>query len=143
MRCEIFLIRVCGEEHVAVKTNHTRGEAMDIGKSSGEIVELGHGGEIADHGGIVVEKLLEDVPVSRVTVGFAMYAPGSKTGDQPVTHGGKEFLMVLEGAMVAEVQGETFALSEGDTIFFASTKPHRGWNPHESPAKALFVNFQV
>lgn len=116
---------------------------MDTDKNSGEKVELGHGGEVADHGGIVVEKLLDNVPASQVTVGFAIYAPGSKTGDQPVTHRGKEFLMVLEGAIMAEVQGETFTLSEGDTIFFASTKPHRGWNPNATPAKALFVNFQV
>ena len=103
---------------------------MDTGKRSGEIVELKHGGIVSDHGGIVLEKLMEEVPATEFTVGFAMYEPGSKTGDQPVTHAGKEFLMVLEGAIMAEVEGEQYALAQGDTIFFASTKPHRGWNPY-------------
>lgn len=115
---------------------------MEMITNPGDNVIVMHGGQVSQHGGIVVEKLLADVQASQFTVGFAVYDPGSKTGDQPVTHNGKEFLMVLEGAMVAEVQGESFALSQGDTIFFASTKPHRGWNPHDTPARALFVNFQ-
>lgn len=116
---------------------------MDNHMYSGETVQVTHGGQVSDHGGIVVEKLLAEVPATQFTVGFAMYASGSQTGDKPVTHEGKEFLMVLEGSIMAEVQGESYALNEGDTIFFASTKPHRGWNPHDTPAKALFINFKI
>jgi mannose-6-phosphate isomerase-like protein (cupin superfamily) len=86
--------------------------------------------------------LIDEMRAESFTVGFAIYAPGAKTGELPVTHAGSEFLMVLEGAILAEVEGKSYALGTGDTIFFPSTKPHRGWNPHESPAKALFVNFR-
>ena len=116
---------------------------MDKDLYSGETVQVKRGGQVSDHGGIVVEKLLADVPATQFTVGFAMYAPGSQTGEHPVTHEGKEFLMVLEGAIVAQVEGESYPLNTGDTIFFASTKLHRGWNPHDTPAKALFINFRI
>lgn len=105
-------------------------------------VILAHGGQVSDHGGIVVESLLDNIPVERVSVGFAIYAPGSKTGDKPVTHPGQEFLILLDGSIKAEVDGQVYTLNPGDIVRFPSTIPHRGWNPGDSTARALFVNYR-
>lgn len=95
------------------------------------------------HGGITVEKLLEVDAEGPLTVGFAVYDPGAKTGDQPVIHPGREFLVVLEGTVTAEVGGREYELQVGHSIAFRSSIPHRGWNPGRTRAKALFVNFGV
>src|SRR5207244_2467354 len=114
--------------------------AMNESNRPSDQIILTHGGQITDHGGIVVESLLDNIPVERVTVGFAIYAPGSKTGDTPVTHPGHEFLVLLEGSIQAEVESQTYTLNPGDILRFPSTKPHRGWNPGDATARALFVN---
>lgn len=115
---------------------------MNSSQGLSDQIILTHGGRLTDHGGIVVESLLDNIPVERISVGFAIYAPGSKTGDLPVTHPGHEFLMLLEGTIDAEVEGQTYTLKPGDVLYFPSMKPHRGWNPYGQPARALFVNYR-
>lgn len=104
-------------------------------------VVVRHGGTIEDHGGIVVEKLLDNVHAGRATMGFAIYAAGSSTGPKAVTKPGMEFLMLLEGELVAEVDGRDYRMVPGDSISFATTIPHRGWNPGTVTARALYVNY--
>jgi uncharacterized cupin superfamily protein len=114
-----------------------------MGQSTGASskVEVRHGGTIQDHGGIVVEKLLDDVNAGRATIGFAIYAAGASTGPKAVTKPGMEFLMLLEGSLIAEVEGKDYAMAPGDSICFATTIPHRGWNPGKITARALYVNY--
>jgi len=40
------------------------------------------------------------------------------------THPGQEFNLVLEGEMELYINGKTIILSEGDSIYFDSSKPH-------------------
>ena|ERR1700737_4634417 len=108
-------------------------------ESSGVVVR--HGGKIEDHGGIVVEKLLDNVDTGRATIGFAVYAAGSSTGPKPVTKPGMEFLMLLEGTIIAEVDGREYPMQPGDSIWFPTTMPHRGSNPGSVTARALYVNY--
>jgi uncharacterized cupin superfamily protein len=114
-----------------------------MGKSSGALsgVVVRHGGRIEDHGGIVVEKLLDNVDTGRATIGFAIYAAGSSTGPTAMTKPGMEFLMLLEGAIVAEVDGKDYPMAPGDSICFPTTLPHRGFNPGQVTARALYVNY--
>ena len=49
--------------------------------------------------------------------------PGARTIYKN-THPGQEFNLVLEGQMELFVGGKTIVLSEGDSIYFDSTKPH-------------------
>ena len=114
-----------------------------MGKSSDELsgVVVGRGGKVEDHGGIVVEKLLDNVDAGRATIGFAIYAAGASTGPKGVTKPGMEFLMLLEGSLIAEVDGKDYPMTPGDSICFPTTIPHRGWNPGNVTARALYVNY--
>lgn len=112
---------------------------MMTGKPSGVVVR--HGGSIEDHGGITVEKLLDNIDAGQATMGFAIYAPGSTTGAKAVTKPGIEFLMLLEGSIVAEVDGEEYSMEQGDSIWFPTTMPHRGSNRGAVTARALYVNY--
>ncbi len=49
--------------------------------------------------------------------------PGARTIYKN-THPGQEFNLVLEGTMELYIGGKTMTLSEGDSIYFDSTKPH-------------------
>ena len=49
--------------------------------------------------------------------------PGARTIYKN-THPGQEFNLVLEGTMELYIDGKTMTLSEGDSIYFDSTKPH-------------------
>lgn len=104
-------------------------------------VEARHGGTIQDHGGIYVEKLLDDVNAGRASIGFAVYEPGAATGPTGVTKPGMEFLRLLEGSMIAEIDGTEYPMEPGDSVHFATTIPHRGWNSGDVTARALYVNY--
>jgi uncharacterized cupin superfamily protein len=104
-------------------------------------VVVRHGGQIEAHGGIQVEKLLDNIDAGRATIGFAIYAAGSSTGAEAVTKPGMEFLMLLEGSIVAEVDGTDYAMNPGDSIWFPTTMPHRGLNHGTVAARALYVNY--
>lgn len=104
-------------------------------------VEVRHGGTIQDHGGIYVEKLLDDVNAGRASIGFAVYEVGASTGPTGVTKPGVEFLMLLEGSMIAEIDGREYPMNPGDSVHFATTIPHRGWNSGDVTARALYVNY--
>jgi transcriptional regulator with XRE-family HTH domain len=53
-------------------------------------------------------------------------------------HHGEEFLFVLSGTVEFQVGGEHFTLRKGDSIYFDSSVPHRGWS-RGSEATALVV----
>jgi mannose-6-phosphate isomerase-like protein (cupin superfamily) len=97
------------------------------------------GAEPTQHGGIGVTTYLKEMATAGITVGLADYLPGASTGEQPVTHEGTEFLLLLEGIIVAEVDGREYRLEPGCTLRFPASKPHRGWNPGNEPARALFI----
>lgn len=53
-------------------------------------------------------------------------------------HRGEEFLFVLSGTVKFQVGDERFTLRKGDSIYFDSSVPHRGWSSGPA-AKALVV----
>ena len=53
-------------------------------------------------------------------------------------HGGEEFVFILSGKVIFQVGDERFTLEEGDSIYFDSAIPHRGWSVGRD-AKALVV----
>ncbi|HMN80654.1 MAG TPA: cupin domain-containing protein [Burkholderiaceae bacterium] len=57
-----------------------------------------------------------------------------------ITHVGEELAFVLEGEIEIIVDSTPFRLSKGDSIFFASERPHRYRNPGSSVARVLWVN---
>lgn len=63
--------------------------------------------------------------------------PG-ETPAAPVTHGGQEFNLVLEGRMSVVIGRHEFTLDAGDSIYFDPTLPH-GQYALDVPAKFLTV----
>lgn len=53
-------------------------------------------------------------------------------------HEGEEFVFVLQGRVAFQVGDERFTLGPGDSLYFDSAVPHRGWSLGRE-AKALVV----
>jgi len=58
---------------------------------------------------------------------------------EPSTHDGQEFLLVLEGQMVARVGDRTESLGPGDALYYDSSEPHYVRSAGEGKAKILAV----
>ena len=70
---------------------------------------------------------------------FLLTVPAGAARDEALSHEGEEFLMVQQGAIDFEYDGETQSLRKGDSLYFDSNVPHRILNPHKRPAVVLCV----
>ncbi len=66
-------------------------------------------------------------------------APGASSGES-YSHEGEEFLFVLRGALVIELEGQTHRLSVGDSFYFESNTPHTWRNFGKTETVVLWVN---
>ncbi len=64
-------------------------------------------------------------------------AAGKKTGGPQNTHGGDQWLFVLEGAGQATVGGETAGIRAGSLVLIAAGEPHEISNRGNGPLKTL------
>ena len=55
---------------------------------------------------------------------FLMTLAPSEIEDERSSHGGQEFIFVLEGKMEVRLGDETYVLEEGDSIYYDSNVPH-------------------
>jgi DNA-binding transcriptional MerR regulator/mannose-6-phosphate isomerase-like protein (cupin superfamily) len=56
------------------------------------------------------------------------------------SHDGEKFIHVISGILSVELEGQGyFRLEPGDTLYFASTVPHRWW-AEDDPVEAIHVN---
>jgi transcriptional regulator with XRE-family HTH domain len=69
----------------------------------------------------------------------ATVQPGANSGDKPMEHPGEELILVLDGTFDVDVDGQHFALSEGDSLHFRTDRPHRWHNAGKSPIKAVWL----
>lgn len=69
-----------------------------------------------------------------------LYAPGSDTGEDLLTHSGEEGGVVVEGELELTVAGKTWLLGPGDAYYFDSRLPHRFRNPGAAPARIVSAN---
>lgn len=65
--------------------------------------------------------------------------PAEKQHGHKFSHPGEEFIYVLEGAIIANIDGEEYFVNEGDSIHFPSTIPHILSNPLKTDSKILTV----
>jgi transcriptional regulator with XRE-family HTH domain len=76
----------------------------------------------------------------RLQVILSTIEPGAGSGKEPYAHDSdEECVVVLKGRMDFWVDGERFALSEGDSLLFESRRPHRNRNPGPTKAEVLWV----
>jgi transcriptional regulator with XRE-family HTH domain len=71
---------------------------------------------------------------------FGRYEVGASMGDEPVTHEGEEWGMVLTGRLKVWVGDEIHFLDPGDSIWFPSTIPHRMENVAGVPTEYIWID---
>ncbi len=68
------------------------------------------------------------------------YDPGTSTGPLPYVHPGSECGLILSGELVVEIKGESYRLTEGDSITFNSTEPHMKRNESDVMCTCIWAN---
>ena len=71
---------------------------------------------------------------------FGHYEVGASMGEEPVTHEGEEWGMVLRGRLKVWVGDEIHFLDPGDSIWFPSTIPHRMENVAQEATEYIWVD---
>ncbi|MCL6577589.1 cupin domain-containing protein [Kyrpidia sp.] len=69
-----------------------------------------------------------------------IYIPPSGESGKEITHEGEEFITVLKGELNIWIANTEYHLSEGDTLYYPATMPHRWINPQESETIILAVS---
>lgn len=84
--------------------------------------------------------MLTPRPLEHLQVMVGEFEPGGSTGDEPYTHGdSEELLLVLAGRVHLQLGSELLDLSQGDSVNYRSSTPHRVSNRGDEPAEVLFV----
>lgn len=96
-----------------------------------------HAGEAT--GGEAIHELLTASLNQRLEVIEIQAPPGYSTENDPFTHAGEEFGIVLEGRHEVNVGGQSYMLEAGDSISYASSIPHWYRNPGPDPVRAIWV----
>ncbi|TWT51669.1 HTH-type transcriptional regulator PuuR [Allorhodopirellula solitaria] len=86
----------------------------------------------------VYESLAHKRP-SRSMDPFLLTVPAGVAREQALTHTGEEFLMVQQGQIEFEFDGEKHTVKAGDCIYFDSSVPHRVINSSKRTATVLCV----
>ncbi|HSL67756.1 MAG TPA: cupin domain-containing protein [Actinomycetota bacterium] len=89
--------------------------------------------------GLVLESI--SGPYGRFLLAGAMATiePGADSGPRAMEHPGEELVLVLQGSMEFEVEGELYRLRSGDAIHFRTDRPHRWRNPGARPGRAVWM----
>lgn len=61
----------------------------------------------------------------RMEMFYATLKPGAETCEEPLSHPGEEVILVLQGEMLIQIDEESYELSEGDSIYYFASEPHR------------------
>ena len=71
---------------------------------------------------------------------YGRYEVGATLGDEPYTHEGEEWGMVLTGRLKVIVGDEVYFLEPGDSIWFPSTIPHRMENVATTVTEYIWID---
>lgn len=91
---------------------------------------------------VVTELLVSRVSSKKMEPVISYIQPGAESDvAEKFTHppGTEEFVLVLQGQLSFEVNGQRMLLHEGDTLYFDGSLPHRWSNTGNGTAKVLFV----
>jgi quercetin dioxygenase-like cupin family protein len=71
-----------------------------------------------------------------ITMGISVFEPGA--GIFLHTHPCEETVIILDGAGMAEVDGEVYTLGRYDASFVPPLVPHRFWNASDRPMTMVY-----
>ena len=85
-------------------------------------------------------QLLTPVPERDIEFMEVRYDPGGGAGehDHAIRHSGREYCLVLEGFLSAQLCFDEYLLGPGDSMAFESAVPHRFWNGGLAPVRAVW-----
>jgi len=84
--------------------------------------------------------MLTPRPLENLQVIVGELDAGGSTGDEPYTHGdSEELLVVLAGVVSLQLGTEVFELSNGDSIDYRSSSPHRLTNVGDDTAEVMWI----
>jgi transcriptional regulator with XRE-family HTH domain len=64
---------------------------------------------------------------------------GSTTSERAIQHNGRDYAVVTEGELTAQIGFDRFVLQPGDSCAFDATIPHQFWNEGKQRVRAVFV----
>jgi transcriptional regulator with XRE-family HTH domain len=67
------------------------------------------------------------------------YPPGARSANVMLRHGGRDFLVVIEGQIVVQLEFTNHVLDAGDTMWFESSIPHQVRNESAAPTRLIAV----
>jgi DNA-binding XRE family transcriptional regulator/mannose-6-phosphate isomerase-like protein (cupin superfamily) len=85
-------------------------------------------------------ELLTPVPEPGAEFLEVHYPAGSDSSanGQAIRHNGRDYCLVLEGSLRAQIGFEEYVLNSGDSLAFDATIPHRFWNAGEVSVRAVW-----
>jgi transcriptional regulator with XRE-family HTH domain len=108
--------------------------------AAGKIVTRAHEAKIVETARHVVRRLLKEDRTRGVSIAINEYAPRTGSNENPLSHEGYEYGLVLEGQLTVEVDGVSHILNRGDLMSYASRRSHRIWNHGEQVARTVWFN---
>jgi transcriptional regulator with XRE-family HTH domain len=90
-------------------------------------------------GGITLESLGSGLRNQQVEPFLFTVHPGSGNIEQPITHGGEEFVYCLQGEIAYKVGERVYALEAGCSLLFNAALSHGFSNRSKKPALLLMV----
>ena len=88
---------------------------------------------------VVIESLGRRLKGQEIEPFFVSLAPDSEGGGRPVIHSGHEFVYCIRGSVAYEIDGNSYVLSEGDSLLFEAQLPHHWRNPSSETAELLLI----
>lgn len=93
-----------------------------------------------DYGFLASKALLTPTSFDHMQVFVGFLEPGGHTGDDRITHGdSEEMVIVLSGSVEVFLGDETFSLTQYQSIAFLSNQPHKIQASAGEPASLLWV----
>jgi transcriptional regulator with XRE-family HTH domain len=86
-----------------------------------------------------VEDLGAGLATSSANLLLVSIEPGADSGRTPMIHTGHEFIYCLEGSLDYVIDGETYTLGPGDSLFFRAHVPHRWRNQRSKDNRSLLL----
>jgi transcriptional regulator with XRE-family HTH domain len=89
--------------------------------------------------GVLVESLGTGLPRQHMGPFLVTLLPGASAGEEPISHGGEEFVHCLEGEVDYLVGEEWHRLNAGDSLLFIASQKHMCTNSGLEKATLLLV----
>lgn len=87
----------------------------------------------------MLEDLGAGMPRRGAEVFLVTLKPNSNSGENLMVHTGREVVFCVEGQLTYIVDGQTFLLEAGDSLFFEAHLPHCWQNNSDIPTRSLLV----